>query len=375
MQFTCLQENLAKSLSTVYRAIPTKNDLPILSNVLITAKDNILIISATNLSTTIVTQLGASIEKEGSITVPAKIIRDFVSTLTPSTIELDLQEDILHLKSETTKSKFHGVSAEDYPDLPTTPKKKKVIGLDPREFADAINLVSYAAAMDETRPIFTGIYLDFDSTTLTIAASDGFRLSETKLKIPEQKDKFTVIIPSKTLSDITRVFNMEETVKFTLDSNNNLTIFEQEDVFVATRIIDGAYPDYGTIVPKKGDYKATFSTAEFLDAVKLTNIFAKEVDSGAASIIVALDPKKKSIQTKAIVQEKGAHESKFSAEVEAPEKIEIGFNSRYLLDFLNNIRAEEISILTAGKTTPCLFTTKEIPHFYHIIMPIQINGV
>lgn len=370
MKFTCLQENLTQGLTKVYRAVPTKSELPILSNVLIIAGDNQLKLSATNLSTTIVTHVGASIEQDGAITVPAKMLRDFIANLSSDTIEALLKEDILHISSDITKSRFNGVSAEDFPDLPEEKKDLKVLEFNPQEFYKAVSSVSFCASLDDTRPVFTGIYMSFDGEVLTLAASDGFRLSETHLKPNDKGDKFVVIIPAKTLMDVARVYaDSDQPITFSLDQNDNLTIFKQNDTIIATRILDGDYPDYTKIIPDKTTTKAEFFSHEFSEAVKLTDIFAKEADS---ALLMKINPKG-TIEITATAQEAGEHKSKFKAEVESEEVVEIGFNSKYLLDFLNNIKSEKIVVRTNGRSAPCIFEPSELDDYLHIVMPMQIN--
>lgn len=370
MKFTCLQENLTKALTKVYRAVPTKSELPILSNVLISAHDNRIKISATNLATTIVTHIGADVEEEGAITVPAKMLRDFISNLSPNNVELELRDDILHLKSSTTRSKFNGVPADDYPDLPQESKKMDSIQLNPSQFYELISSVAFSAAADDSKPIFTGVFLSYDGKKLVAAASDGYRLSEKSMKVENDKVKFTVVIPAKTLLDVTRVFaDSEEPITFGIDANDNLAIFKQEDTLVATRIINGEYPDYKRIIPTKTNISAGFTVSELLEAVKLTEIFAKESDSSA--IIIKVNPKGK-LELSATSQEAGEHKSNVVANVTAENSVEIGFNYKYLLDFLNNVKATSVTLATSGDTNPCLFSLEEQDYF-HIIMPIQIN--
>jgi len=371
MKFTCLQENLTQGLTKVYRAVPTKSELPILANVLIVAKDNQLKLSATNLSTTIVTHVGASIEKDGAITVPAKMLRDFIANLSSDTIEALLKEDVLHISSDITKSKFNGVSAEDYPDLPEEKADLQSLELSPQDFYQAVSAVSFCASLDDSRPVFTGIYMNYDGSVITLAASDGFRLSETKLKPLNKKEKFVVVIPAKTLTDVARVYTDNVSpITFCLDKNDNLAIFKQNDTIIATRILDGDYPDYTKIVPTTTSTKAEFFAHEFLEAVKLTDIFAKEADS---ALIMKINPKG-FIEITATAQEAGEHKSKFKAEVESAEALDIGFNSKFLLDFLNNIKSEKLTIRTNGRSAPCIFESTELQNYLHIIMPMQING-
>lgn len=372
MKFTCLQENLIKALTKVYRAVPTKSELPILSNILISAKDNRIKISATNLATTIVTYIGADVEEEGAITIPAKMLRDYVSNLSPSTISLSLKDDILHVKSDSTKSKFNGVTADDYPDLPEEINDVKVLELAPQTFYQLINSVAFSAAADDSKPIFTGIFLSYDGKTLTAAASDGFRLTEATMLVESESAEFKVIIPAKTLLDVSRVFADDQTnIEFGINQNDNLAVFRQNETLIATRVINGEYPDYQRIVPKETSVTANFNVAAFLEAVKLTDIFAKEADDSA--ILVKINPKGK-IEVSASAQEAGEHKSSVEAQIESDEEVEIGFNSKYLLDFLNAIKADAIELSTSGSASPCLFKSSDDATFFHIIMPMQIHS-
>ena len=370
MKFTCLQENLTQALNKVYRAVPTKSELPILSNILISAADDRITLSATNLSTTITTNIGASIDKEGSITIPAKMFRDFVSNLGSTTIEAVLKDDILHVSSESTKSKFNGVPSDDFPDLPEEKKNLETIKIDPQKFYKAVSNVAFCASIDDSRPVFTGILVNFDGKKIILAASDGFRLAEAKMDVESKGSPFKIIIPAKTLIDVSKVFSdIDKPIKFTLDQNENLAMFSQEDTLIATRIIDGDYPDYTKIIPDKTSTNLNFTSQEFMEAVKLTDIFAKN-DS---AVIMKIDPDG-FIELSASAQEAGEHLSKKKAEIGNAEKVQVGFNSKFLLDFLNNIKHEKISIMTNGSSSPCLFKpTQEDEDYIHIIMPMQIN--
>ncbi len=371
MKFTCLQENLSDALNKVYRAVPTKSDLPILSNILISAEDNRIKISATNLSTTIVTHMGASIEEEGKITVPAKMLKEFISNLSSSSIEATLKDDVLQIKSDATKSKFNGVSAEDFPDLPEERKDLKTIEIKPAEFFNAVSAVAFCASLDDSRPVFTGIYMKFNGSDITMASTDGFRLSEIKFSVDNKNEPFSVVIPAKTLLDVSRVFSSNDIpIIFTLDKNDNLAIFKQDETLIATRILDGEYPDYTKIIPKDTSVKAEFETSDFMEAVKLTDIFAKEADS---ALVMKISPKG-AIEIGAQAQETGEHRSKIKADVTGEEEVEIGFNSKYLLDFLNNNKEARLSVSTGGSTSPCLFIPIGVENYKHIIMPMQIHG-
>jgi len=181
MKFTCRQKNLEKGLNQVYKAVPTKANLPILSNIHLLAKDGRLRLSATNLDTSITTYVGVSIEEEGAITVPAKIFRDLISNLPEGVVTLTLERGLLHVQADDNKAQLNTVSAEEYPEVPVMGNDAEFLEIESAMFADAVKSVVFAAATDTTRPIFSGVYLSFMDGLLSVVASDGFRLSEKML--------------------------------------------------------------------------------------------------------------------------------------------------------------------------------------------------
>jgi DNA polymerase-3 subunit beta len=369
MKFTCLQENLTKGVQTVYRAVPAKSPLPILSNILLHAKNNKLKLAASNMETTITTYVGASIDKDGAITVPARLIRDFVANLSPDTVDATLIDETLHLKSEKTKSHFNGITAEDFPDLPGFPEDKSFIELDPAAFTNAIASVAFAAGTDVSHPFYAGIYLEYAEKKLTFVGLDGFRLAIKTIDVDSEAEPFNTIIPAKTLVEVARIFSAsEDTVKMVLSAGENLVIFGTEDTTIATRIIDGTYPNYKAVVPTEFSISATFAAQDFLDAVKLANVFAKTDDNKAVKMVLDTEG---TIRISSLEEESGKHESEIAAEVTG-NAVELTFNSKYLLDFLNNIKTEEVTITTSGAATPCKFAPVGHENFTHVIMPMQI---
>jgi DNA polymerase III subunit beta len=371
MKFSCLQENLSKGLGIVGRAVPVKSSLPILSNVLISAENGQVKLAATNLETTVVTYIGASVDEEGSTTVPAKLIKEYISNLSPGThITFQLKEDILNVTSDRTRSKFNCVNPADYPTLPTFPKGAKYLELDPKIFALAINNVAFAAASDHVRPVFSGILLNFSNDQLTAASSDGFRLSEKQIKVEGKGSEFYTIIPAKTLLEVTKIFiNSEEPIKFVLNKEENMALFEAEDTLVATQVLSGEYPDYRKIIPDEHLLTAEIMAEGLLEAVKLTTVFAREMNSA----IKLRFSSKGFVSVISMVQETGEHESKMEAEIDG-EELEIAFNSKYLLDLLNNVKSEKIVIKTKSSTTPCIFQPLEHNDYLHVIAPMQIQS-
>jgi DNA polymerase III subunit beta len=260
------------------------------------------------------------------------------------------------------------MSAEEFPELPPMAFDKTYLELDPKIFALNVSLVAFAAGNDDSRPIFTGVMLSYTNGLLTIASTDGFRLSEKIVTLESKMENFSVIVPAKTLLEISKIFaSSEETIKMGINAGGNMVLFEAGDTFVASIVLEGEYPDYKRIIPKDSILNASFSTQDFIEAVKLTNIFAKE---GNNALKVRFDPEGK-IKINSLAEETGEHESEIAAEVEG-ELIEIAFNAKYLLDYLNNVKTERIVFKTGGNVSPCMLTSEEYGEFIHIIMPMQI---
>src|SRR5690349_7571360 len=220
MKFSCLQENLSKSLQTVSKAVPVKGSLPILTNILFEAKDGKLKLSATNLQTAITTYVPCSIDNEGAITVPAKLLRDFITNLPAGPITAELKGQILQITSNKTKSKFNGISAEEFPALPAFPEDTEAMELYPKVFNETVSYVAFAASTDDSRPLFTGIFLNYQDGVLTVAATDGFRLSEKIIKTESKVKNFSAVIPAKTLLEVARTFaSSKEKVQFILNDS------------------------------------------------------------------------------------------------------------------------------------------------------------
>jgi DNA polymerase-3 subunit beta len=370
LKFTCLQENLSKGLGTVNKAISIRAPLPILSNVLITSEDGRLKLSAFNMETGISTYVGASVEADGAITVPAKLLSEFVSHLSPGTITGNLKDEVLHLVTERTKSKFNGMAASGYPELPQMSDELQVLELDPKEFAATIRAVGFSAAIDDSRPILGGILLNYDKGVLTAVSADGFRLSEKVLNISAKGKSFSVVIPAKTLIEVARLLgNAEGTIKFALDANDNLALFEGAGVLISTRIIDGDFPDYKKLIPEETSLTAEFSAEDLLEAVKLTNVFAKEMNS---AISLMFDPKGV-IKLTSTSKESGGNDSEIEATVSG-EELEMSFNAKFLLDFLNNVESERISLSTNGSMNPGIIKGTDQEDYLHIIMPLRIGN-
>lgn len=369
MKFTCLQENLLKTLNIVSKAVPVKSSLPILSNVLIIAKDNKVTLSTTNLDTAIVASFGASVDVEGTITVPAKLLKDFISTTSPGNLVVELASNMLHVASSKSKTKFNSVDASDYPTLPDFSKSSILLKLDAHTFAQAVASVAFSAAVDESRPIYSGINLNYSDGKLTIAATNGFRLSEKTISLEGNGEPFSLVIPAKTLLELTRIFsNSTEPLGFYLNKDDNLAIFDSEDVLVATRIFEGNFPDYKRIIPNEHVLTAEFDSDSLLEAVRAANIFTSE-DNNAVKLEFDNNGY---IKLRSSAQETGEHSADIEAIVDG-ESMEIAFNPKYLMEVLSNVKTTKFVFQTQGVTSAGVLRPVSDDTYIHIIMPLRVQ--
>lgn len=368
MIFECLQEYLNKGLSIVNRAVPVKGSLPVLSNVLITAQSGKVRLTATNLETVITYTFGAEVKEEGSLTVPAKMFQEFISNLEPGKIIINADRNVLNLTSfPKSKAKFNGMSAIEFPEIPLLKDSSKSIKINSKVLTNLVSHTHFSSSTDVTRPALTGTLITIEDGILKFVTTDGFRLSEKSQDLEEESSQLSIIVPTKSLLDVSKIFsNQEDLISIDLSESDNLLFFSCGETSIAVRIIDGSFPDYKRIIPKENVFKSVIPSQELLNAVKLTNVFSKESSS----------PIKIEFTTEGLVKvysstaDSGENISEFEAEIEG-EGIILSFNSKYLTDFLSNIKSEKLEISSNGGTTPAVFKNPNLDSFLHLIVPMK----
>lgn len=365
MELTLTQENFAKALSAVGRVASTKTQLPILSNILLRTDGNRLLVAATNLEIATTQYIGAKIIKPGAITVPARLITDFVSSLPKSTIELKVVGENIHIKSGKYQSVINGVIADDFPELPTINEKDSVTyAINTEEFKQAVSQTIITASSDATRPILTGVYWHSHEGWLYLAATDGYRLSERRLV--ETKSEIAAIIPTTTLQEVLRTITDEpETIDILFDESQ--VRFRVNEAEVISRLIDGNFPNYRQLVPEKSDVVAIMDKTEFSRVTKVSGLFARE---SGGSVTVTVDSDKQAVSLHSIASELGENTSELDAKITGDGQTTL--NSRYLTEALGVIDASEISFGFSGKLSPIILkSTAKNTNYYHIIMPLK----
>ncbi len=360
MKLQVTQENLNRALNAVARVANTRGTLPILANVLIKTSNNRLSISATNLDIAITHYLGAKVSEEGSITVPARLMQDFVSSLPNDVINLDLQETKLHVSTQQYNSVVNGIIADDFPVMPAI-KAGTSWKVPANDFKKALQQVVFAASNDETRPVLTGILLKSQKGKLYMAATDSYRLAEKNLGANTQD--IQLLIPASAMQDLLRVLGDEE-IQITHDEQQ--VLFTVGDVELVTRLVDGKYPDYNKLIPEKFETLATLKRADLVNVTKVSSLFARE---SAGSVTIELDEESKKLSIRSIASQLGENTATADAKVTGTGSITL--NSRYLLDALGVFSSDEISFGFNGKLEPTLLTDPKNKDYKHIIMPLK----
>lgn len=368
MQFSCLQENLVRSLSVASRFIPSRPQLPILSNILLSARQGRLKLEATNLESGIIFQIGAKIEKEGEITAPAKTLTEFVNLLPADKIELTLVDNILKISCQKYEASINGLSAAEFPPLPTASGKPS-FSFETKEISPPVTQVAFAAAQDESRPVLSGVKIFNGKKGLVFVATDGYRLSLKELP-GNSFSPIDIILPARTLLEVVRIIGEEREEKLGLEITKgaNQAIFSLSSVDIVCRLLEGQFPDFEKIIPTSFSSRVVLPRGEFLAAVKTASIFARE-----AANIVRFKIQGSRFKVSASAPQLGENETEVEARVEGEEG-EIAFNCRFLFDYLNVVPQEEIIFEMSGPLSPGVFRAAGDETFLHIIMPVRIQG-
>lgn len=376
MWITCLQENLAGALSIVGRAVPSRATLPVTQNVLLEIDESRLKLSATNLEIAISTWIGAQVEREGAITVPAKLLTEFVNSLPNEKIEIELNETPPGIKLTCARfnATINGTSADDFPPIPRV-EEGVVATASPDALRGAIERVVFAAAHDDSRPVLTGIKVEFDGDSLTLAAADGFRLGVDKGKLSAPVDgEVGFIVPAKTLQELLRLLgDQEDDVEITVSKQRSQALFRLSNTQVVSQLVQGTFPDYAKLIPASSGTEATVDLVDFQQVARAASIFARD-GSGIVRLFVAPgengSPGTLKIESRA--EEIGDNEGVIDASVEG-EEAKVAFDSRFLLDVLNVISGGEVTLGTTTPSSPGVIRAKSHEGYTHVVMPMFVQ--
>ena len=372
MKLSVMQENLARGLSVVSRAVSTRSTLPVLANVLLKTEDAGLKLTATNLEIGITYWVPGKIETDGATTVPARLLTDLVSTLPAGDrVDLDLQAgDTLHIQCGRFETHVKGIDADEFPAIgaagerPTTRVAQNVL-------RRALAETTFAAASDEARPILTGVLARFEGDQLTLAAADNYRIAVKTISVLDAVPETSVVIPARALNELSRVLaDVEDPVEILLASGKNQILFHLDGIDLVSRLIDGQFPNYQQVVPTSHTTRAVLDREELLRAVRPAALIAHE-SANIVKLQVSADGEPGI--TVSANAEVGDHVGQVEADVDG-DGTTIAFNARYLADVLTNVSADQFGLELNGPLSPGVFKPVGDERYVHVVMPVRTTS-
>jgi DNA polymerase-3 subunit beta len=368
MKAKVLQEDINKALNICSRFSSTRVQLPVLANILIETQKNKLRIASTNLEVSVSQKIAAKIDEEGSISIPARLINELISNLKPGQMDLIAQKETLEIKTPDFESTLSGMNTSDFPSVPQSVGADSII-FPYESFQSALSKILYSVSTDETRPILTGVLFIIKSDETILVSTDGFRLSQKKLKLKGFSEEKRVIIPKATLSELVRVTGGDE-IEFSFKKTENQVILGLENVVMSSRVIEGDFPDFEKIIPKKTSLKMDADKEELLRNIKLASVFAKD-----SANVVKLEFDKDYLEVKAESQQYGNQKGRVDIKLDGylDKKFTIAFNYRFLEEFLSCCQGEDVQMEFSDSNDPALFLDPKDSNYLHIIMPVKIQ--
>lgn len=375
MKASVLQNHLAHGLGMVSKAVSPRSTLPVLANVLVATDAGRLRLSATNLELGISCWIPGTISEEGAVTVPARTFADLVNALPPEPIQLALntRTQTLNVRCGTNSTDIKGIDAQEFPPMPV-PDLTEGVSLNVADFKEMIQQVVFAASGDEARPVLQGVLMTINESEVTLAATDGFRISVRKALLANPvRQKVSVIIPARALSELARIAaDGEQTVIMNIPSGRGQVIFHLKDAELVSQLIDGNFPDYKVIIPRTTKTHTVVSTAGFLKACKQAEIIAREGNNVVRINLLSQGEEPGVVEISAQSEETGASEVKVDATIDG-QPLLVAFNVRFLREVLEVIKTPNVAIETNQNNTPAIIKPIGDEDFVHVIMPMHLG--
>lgn len=366
MIISCLQEELNKGLTTVSRAVSLRSTLPITQNILISTNQSKLKLVATNLEMLISCSVNAKVEGEFSIAMPSKLLTEFISSLPNERVDMSVDKHTMELKCSSFEARIKGLDSKDFPPIPQI--SDEITKVRAQDLKEGISQVSFAASTDTSRPVLSGVQLNFEEDKLTLAAADGFRLAvhTTTLSDPI-KDKVSLIVPARALDELERILtNPEEEVDILVNPQKSQILFRLKNVELVSMVLPGEFPKYQSMIPSSHKTRIVVESNKFLRAIRTSSLFSKD-----SSNIVRIVSSDNEITISATAEEIGDNVGRVNALVEG-ESIKAAFNAKYLAEASSVISQEKIDLRFTSTTSPCAIRPLESDKYVCVVMPINV---
>lgn len=374
MKFSCNQDTFSKYLNIVSRVVSNKPGLPILNNVFFSTEKGKLIMRSTDLELSITTWIGADIEDDGQVTLPAKQLAEFVNSIPEERVDVNVEKQNFNISTENNSASFNTMPADDFPNIPSIDKGvEPFIKLNKADLLLAINRVAFAAATDDIKPVLTGVKVEVDDDEISFVATDGLRLSRQIINTTKGSPKKEFLVPVRAFSELAYIIGEmskdDDTVSVYMIEDKNQVLLRVGDIDLISRLIDGEFPEYRQIIPTGFKTKCEIERDEFMNSLKIVNIIARSVLGN--KMILNIQSKENSISLSATQADLGKNQSNFACSIDGDD-LKIAFSSKLLTDILNHIDSQDIVFECSEPVRPGVFKIKGDEKFIHLVMPMMI---
>jgi DNA polymerase-3 subunit beta len=368
VKVSVIQENLARGLQVVSRAVSARSTLPVLGNVLLRTEDAGLKLTATNLEIGVTYWVPAKIDSDGAITIPARLFTDFVNSLPNERIDLELQSgDMVEVRCGRYEAHLKGIDAEEFPAIPSA-GERPTTRVSQKALKEALAQVAFAAATDEARPILTGVLTKFSGDQLTLAAADNYRISVKTIATMDPVEETSIVVPARSYIELARILaDSDDPIDVVLAPARNQVLFHLEGIDIVSRLIDGQFPNYQQILPASHTTRAVVERGQLLEAVRLAAFIAS---SSANVVKLAIPAEGDGPMTITAAADIGDDQGQVEAAVEG-DGTTIAFNARYLSDVLQNVDVDQLALELNGPLSPGIFRPVGDDDYVHVIMPVR----
>lgn len=375
MKASVSQQQLAHGLSMVSRAVAPRSTLPVLANILVTSDEGRIRLAATNLEMGISFWIGAQIEEEGSITVPARTFSDLVSTLPNDNVQLSVntRTQTLTVVCGSSNTDIKGIDPQEFPPMPV-PELSNGVELNVADFKEMIQQVAFAASSDDSRPVLQGVLAQINGDMVMLAATDGYRISVRKSKlISSGEQTLKLIIPARALSELARIASDgDQTLIMVVPQGRGQVLFHLKNAELSSQLIEGNFPDYNAIIPKSFITHTVLSTSAFYKACSQAEIIAREGNNVVRLNIIPGTSTPGQVEFSAQTEETGTSEIVIDANVDGTGLV-VAFNVTFLCEVLEKIKTPTVVLQTNANNTPAMVTSVGDEDFQHVIMPMNLG--
>ncbi len=359
MKCVCEKDQLIRAVSVVSRLSSTRATLPILQNIYLEVGEG-LILRSTDLEQTLEAKINADVQEKGKVTIPARMLGEYLQNNSDHQLTLFTEDLTLHINSSNHKATFKGMAAEEYPTVPDI-KVEKTVSLPAAQLNDAVTKTLFAAASDDSRPVLNGLLWRFSEKNIEIVGTDGYRLARIILDVPSGVSG-DFVIPKRSLQELTRLLE-EGTVDMSFAGNQ--LRFKSGSIELTSRILEGKFPDYAAILPKKKTFEVAVSAPTFLQSLKLASLFSRD---SAYSTKLHLEGSKLQIQATSVQLGDNSNEVVLDKEIDEP--FTISANAQYLIEALGHFSGDVLLEFVDVKS-PIVIRPKSKDNYLYLVMPLR----